>query len=116
MSPQQEAVISLPASVFERVNDQESVGVFFALYEMATLFPVGERNAQSDRDTSRETQVGSQIVAATIDSNQELNDLENPVIIVFRLQLNSSEVVASIAHQLDVTMAFFPLLFIVLGS
>lgn len=97
MPVEQDAAISLPASLFERVNDQENVGVFFALYETATLFPVGGENAVSGGNTTRQTQVGSQVVAATIDSNQELTNLENPVTIVFRLQFNSTtQVVANI--------------------
>ena len=90
LSPDQDAAISLPASLFERVNDQENVGVFFAFYETSTLFPVGRENAVSDNNTARQTQVGSQIVAATVDSSKELTDLENPVTIVFRLQFNTS--------------------------
>ena len=86
---EQNAAISLPATLFERV-DQENVGVFFAFYETATLFPVGGQNTISDGNTSRQTQVGSQVVAATIDSNQELTNLENPVTIVFRLQINTT--------------------------
>ena len=93
MSPRQEAAISLPASLFERIDDQENVGVFFAFYETATLFPVSGGN--TDSNATIQTQVGSQIVAATVDSNQDLSNLENPVTIVFRLQLNStSEVIA----------------------
>ena len=93
LAPQQEAAISLPASLFERVNDQESVGVFFAVYEMATLFPVTPaitNNNNNNVNSTLETQVGSQVVAATVDSGQEITDLENPVTIVFRLQFNSS--------------------------
>ena len=90
LSSDQDAAISLPASLFERVNDEENVGVFFAIYETSTLFPVGRDNAVSDGNTIRQTQVGSQIVAATVDSSQELVDLENPVTVVFRLQFNTS--------------------------
>lgn len=92
LSPRQEAAINLPASLFERVDDQENVGVFFAFYETATLFPVGGGNTDSNATIQR--RVGSQVVAATVDSNQDLSNLENPVTIVFRLQLNSSEVIA----------------------
>lgn len=90
MPLEQDAAISLPATLFQRVNDQENVGVFFAFYETATLFPVGGQDAISDRNISRRTQVGSQIVAATIATSQELTNLENPVTIVFRLQLNTT--------------------------
>ena len=90
LAPQQDAAISLPASLFRRVNDRENIGVFFAFYETATLFPVG--GGRSDREAPRQTQVGSQILAATVDSAEELVDLEEPVTVVFRLQVNDTMV------------------------
>lgn len=84
LPPQQDSAISLPASLFRRINDRENVGVFFALYERATLFPV--RGGNTDPASPRQTQVGSQILAATVDSSEALVDLEEPVTIVFRLQ------------------------------
>ena len=82
--PQQEATIALPRSLFERFDDRENVGVFFAHYEDATLFPVRRRNTDM-RETSIQTQVGSQIVAATVDSETQLTNLTDPVLITFRL-------------------------------
>ena len=87
LSPQQDSAVSLPASLFQRFDDRENVGVFFAFYEKATLFPVGRRNV-----SGRQTQVGSQVVAATVNSSNELIDLEDPVILVFRLQLTPGQV------------------------
>ncbi len=98
MPPGQDAAIDLPATLFQRVNDQENVGVFFAFYETATLFPIRRQTAETVNDEIiKETEVGSQIVAATVDSSQEITDLENPVTIVFRLQINTTtEVVTNI--------------------
>ena len=93
LPPKQDAAISLPATLFQRVDNQESVGVFFAFYETATLFPVSVQSQNAiieDGEIIRETEVGSQIVAATIDSDQEIIDLEDPVTIMFRLQINTT--------------------------
>ena len=98
LPPQQDAAISLPASLFRRVNDRENVGVFFAFYETATLFPVG--GGRSDREALRQTQVGSQILAATVDSAEELVDLEEPVTVVFRLQVNDTMVREVVKHDI----------------
>ena len=87
LTPQQVGAISLPASLFRRVNDRENVGVFFTFYESATLFPVG--GGSSDREALRQTQVGSQVLAATVDSAKELIDLEESVTIVFRLKVSN---------------------------
>ena len=96
LPPQQDAAISLPASLFSRVNDRENIGVFFAFYETATLFPVG--GGSSDRQAPRQTQVGSRILAATVDSAEELVDLEEPVTIVFRLQVSNANVTFCIVY------------------
>ena len=70
LSPQLNAAISLPASLFERIDDRENVGVFFAnLHETSTLFPVngGEfQSAGTFSSSSRRTSVGSHILAATV--------------------------------------------------
>ena len=57
---------------------------------MATLFPVGRRNI--GQMPGRQVHVGSQVVAATVNSSNELIDLEEPVILVFRLQLTPEQV------------------------
>ena len=96
LSPQQDSVVSLPASLFQRFNDRENVGVFFTFYEKPTLFPVGKRNTDIEAPgRDRQTQVGSQVVAATVNSSNELIDLEDPVILVFRLQLTQAQVLTT---------------------
>ena len=89
LPPRQYSAISLPPSLFKNFNDHESVGVLFAFYEMATLFPVGRRNTEVP---GRQTQVGSQVVAATVNSSNELIGLEEPIILIFRLQLTEEQV------------------------
>ena len=87
LSPQQDAaIISLPPSLFERITNRSYTGLFFGLYETATLFPVGRGNA--DSRTTKHTQVGSHIVAATVGPGTEsdFQDLQEPVTSVFHLQ------------------------------
>ena len=98
--PQQEAAISLPASLFERVGDRENVGVIFALYENSTLFPVRRESGSGSTDVEPtvQTQVGSQIVAATVDSGNELRNLPEPVMITFRLQLRNGTVFITLSQ------------------
>ena len=90
LSAQQSAAISLPASLFEQIEDRPNVGVFFALYEMPTLFPVG---GESDRlMLPVQTAVGSDIIAATVGPGINFQNLDEPVTIVLRLQVDEGRV------------------------
>ena len=73
-----DAAIRLPPSLFEQLNNLPNVGAFFGRYETATLFPVGGSNNR--------TQVGSQVVAATVGQNLPLRNLPEPVTIILKLQ------------------------------
>ena len=75
--------IDLPASLFERLGNLKltSVGIFFGLYETASLFPVGETNS-----TSRTTEIYSQVLAATVGQNLTIQNLKQPVIVSFKPQ------------------------------
>ena len=84
LSPQQDAVIRLPPSLFQTISDNTNLGVFFGRYETATLFPVDRGTSQSS--TSRRTQVCSQVVAATVGQNMRLKNLEQHVTVTLRLQ------------------------------
>ena len=87
---QQNAAISLPASLFEQIEDRPNVGVFFAFYETPTLFPVG---GESDRPTlPGQTAVGSDIIAATVGPGINFQNLDEPVTIVLRLQIPEGSV------------------------
>lgn len=77
--------ISLPRSVFERVNDTNSTGLVFTLYEEPTLFPV--RNNTNSSVTT--TVVGSRIIAANVAerNTQTFEDLPEMVIILLPLEV-----------------------------
>ena len=85
LSPQQDAAIRLPPSIFESFNNRASVGVFFGRYEVATLFPIDRGNNNSE-PVSRQTQVGSQVLAATVGQNLHLQNLSEPVTVTLKLQ------------------------------
>ena len=76
---EEDAVIDLPASLFQRLGDRTSVGMFFGLYETASLFPVEETNS-----TLRNTEVYSRVLAATIGQNVPIQNLEEPVTITLK--------------------------------
>ncbi len=77
-----DAAIRLPPSLFEELNDRPNVGVFFGRYETSVLFPVGGNN----NNDVRITQVGSQVVAATVGQSLPLRNLSEPVTITLKLQ------------------------------
>lgn len=85
--PEQQAIINLPASLFNRITTP-NVGMFFGFYKNATLFPVG--GASTDSSVPRQPQVCSNILAATVGQNIEsdLRDLnsEESVTLTFRLE------------------------------
>ena len=91
LPPQQEAAISLPALLFQMIADRTNVGVFFALYDTPILFPVdGGSNINSD--TPRKTEVGSRVLAATVGPGLDFPILDDPVIVVLRLQITDTRV------------------------
>ena len=74
--------IELPASLFQGLGVQlTSVGIFFGLYETATLFPTGGTTSDS-----RTTEIYSQVLAATVGQNLTIQNLESPVTISFKPQ------------------------------
>ena len=94
LSPQQQAAISLPASLFNNVPSDsigfgDSIGMFFGYYENATLFPVGGAS-RTDSSTSapRQPQVCSHVLSATVGQNVVLRGLspEESVMLTFRLE------------------------------
>lgn len=85
LSSQQDAAVNLPRSVFQQINDSENVGVFFGRYEAATLFPVEGRSAISNT-ARRQAQVCSRVLAATVGQNVSIQNLEEPVTVLLRLQ------------------------------
>ena len=86
LAPMEIAAAFLPPMLFEELQiftdiDENEVGVFFSLYETATLFPIADVP-----DTV--TEVGSPIVGASVvamDVQQTFTDLPEPVVITVRL-------------------------------
>ena len=91
---QEQDGIKLPPPLFNnealisKYNANDSIGLFFTLYNNSTLFPVnGGNNLSSDR---LETVVGSRIIAATV-SGLELCNLEEQERVTIVLQLLNPE-------------------------
>lgn len=85
LSSQFNGAVGLPASLFERIDDRPNIGIFFAFYESPSLFPVG-----GDTDTPSSptrNMVGSQVLAATVGSGINFQNISEAVTIVFRLQV-----------------------------
>ena len=95
LAPQQDAAISLPASLFQTITDREDVGIFFALYNVSTLFPV---NGGRNRNEPRRREVGSRVLAATVGPGLNFQNLMENVTIVLR-QITDS---VSIYHHMYV--------------
>lgn len=89
LAPEQDAMINLPSSLFGRIENRSTVGLFFALYEDSTLFPVGERN--TGNMGLLDTQVNSLILAATVASGITFDNLEENVTITLHA-LTTTEV------------------------
>lgn len=102
LSPYQDAGISLPASLFTKINSSKmtNIGMFFGFYENATLFPVGEQSA-SGREMVQ-TQVCSRVLAATLGQNINIRNLkpEESVIVTFRLS-NKTNIVSGGHHKIS---------------
>ena len=102
LSSEQDAAINLPQSVFQQINDSENVGVFFGRYEAATLFPVDRGNIASS--VRRQAQVCSRVLAATIGQNVSIQNLEEPVTVLLRLQSKEGMVRQSKVQQIRCVM------------
>ena len=87
LSPDQEASIILPRSLFERIMNRKNVGTTFGFYNETILFPVGEGSSESISIEGRETRVGSLIASAIVGLNQAFQDLQDPVVNTFQLQV-----------------------------
>jgi hypothetical protein len=89
---EQDAAISLPASLFQTITDREDVGISFALYNSSTLFPVdGGRN----RNALRRREVGSRVLAATVGPGLNFQNLTENITIVLRQITNYVSIMIS---------------------
>lgn len=79
------ASIALPPSLFDRITDREEVGIFFALYDDNTLFPVREDARLAGTSSVAHIVVGSPVVASTVGPRLSFNNLQTPVEINLRL-------------------------------
>ena len=89
LATQEVAAIRIPASLFQRIENvsetrDASVGVFFAVYDVPSLFPLSPANEENKNRT-----VGSRILAATVGSGFDFSNLDEPVSIALRLTLNA---------------------------
>ena len=78
LQPEQDAVVNLPASLFQKIGNHTTIGIFFALYDRPTLFPV-------NRGSSNETNIGSRVLSITVGPGLHFQDLEHNITIVLRL-------------------------------
>ena len=97
LPPEQAAAIDLPASLFRNINNRSSIGLFFALYDDSTLFPVDNRN--SDVTGLLQTQVGSSVLATTVGPGIAFDNLDENVTVTLRT-FTSAEVTLTNATSL----------------
>ena len=85
LAPQLDAAIDLPPSLFGLIGDRTNVGIFFALYDTPTLFPVEGGRFLNVMEPA-ERVVGSHVLAATVGPGINFENLQDPVTIVLRVQ------------------------------
>ena len=105
LSPQFDAAISLPGSLFELIDNHANTGIFFIKYDLPILFPVEGGGNNINRTTTTQTEVGSRILAATVGAGLNFQNLEKHrnVTVIFRLQLAEGKVNRNlfVAHNFD---------------
>ena len=81
LDPTQDAAVNLPASLFQQIDNRTEIGIFFALYDTPTLFPVNKgRNVHSN-----EADVGSPVLSITVGPGLKFRELEHNITVVLRL-------------------------------
>ena len=65
--------------------DANSTGLVFTVYRRSTLFPVG-RKASSNSMAGTTTEVGTNIIAASVGRDAGFEKLRDPVMIVLQLE------------------------------
>ena len=80
------AAAFLPASLFQLITNQDSVAIFFAVYDTGVLFPITNAMELVQRtNASVTTVVGSPVLAATVGPGLNFSVLMEPVRISLRL-------------------------------
>ena len=74
------AAVGLPATLFERIHDRDTIGVFIALYDTPVLFPIGGKVVSNS--SSKQRIVSSQVLAATVGPGIIFQNLIEPVTIL----------------------------------
>ena len=90
LSSQLNVAVGLPASLFQQIDNRPNIGIFFAYYESSSLFPVG--GGVNISDSPLRNVVGSQVLAVTVGSGINFQNLSEAVTIVFRLQVPDDSV------------------------
>ena len=81
LEPTQDAAVNLPASLFQQIDNRTTIGIFFALYDTPTLFPINEERSVH----SNETDVGSSVLSITVGPGLNFQELEHNITIILRL-------------------------------
>ena len=92
LSSRLNAAVGLPASIFEQINNRSNIGLFFAFYDSSSLFPISEETGSMTSDSLIKNVVGSQVLAATVGSGINFQNLSDTITIVFRLQVPKGSV------------------------
>lgn len=101
-----DAAIRLPASLFGQMEDYAKTTVFYMLYTKPTLFPVNGKYI-GNKGSGVRTEVGSYIVAATV-SGQNIYDLDEPVKLLFQLQISNKKVrIIASTHTWGILVCLF---------
>ena len=83
--------ISLPSSIFQRINTTNQTALVFALYEESTLFPVGNAIETFAREqlNGTETRVGSKVISANIvEDDISFENLRESIHILLPVEIN----------------------------
>ena len=79
----QAASVHLPASLFRQISDRYSVGLLFALYDTAILFPVDDNSTENGM--TKQSKIGSRVLAAAV--SPEMIFVE-PVTVMLSLEVD----------------------------
>ena len=107
LSTGQIASIDLPPSLFERVNDHSTIGLFYGLYSDPTLFPDNTQNTDS-----KLTKVISPVLATTLGPNINVEGLRDNVTILLRTNITDLEVDCFIAKHFTFTHCHYCMLLV----
>ena len=83
--------VGLPVPLFQQIGNRTNIGIFFAFYESSSLFPV-HGGTVNISDLPRMTIVGSQVLAATVGSGINFQNLSEAVTLIFRLRIPDGSV------------------------